>query len=163
MVKSESRDSRQNIRNVIHVIQRCCSNSHHAESTKGMTDDMLNSACAGPLILKMSILSQDDVINWKHFSRYWPFLRGIHRWPVNSPHKGQWRRALIFSLICSWTNNWANNGDTGDLRHHCAHYDVTVMLMDDMPFIWRLSDVESGRLARRSPINFPITAFSAAI
>ena len=35
----------------------------------------------------------DDVIKWKHFPRYWPFVRGIHRSPVNSPHKGQWRRA----------------------------------------------------------------------
>ena len=26
----------------------------------------------------------DDVIKWKHFSRYWPFLRGIHRSRVNS-------------------------------------------------------------------------------
>ena len=42
----------------------------------------------------------DDVIKWKHFPRYWPFVRGIHRPPVNSPHKGQWRRALMFSLIC---------------------------------------------------------------
>ena len=33
----------------------------------------------------------DDVIKWKHFPRYWPFVRGIHRSPVNSPHKGQWR------------------------------------------------------------------------
>ena len=41
----------------------------------------------------------DDVIKWKHFSRYWPFVRGIHRSPVNSPHKGQWRGALMFSLI----------------------------------------------------------------
>ena len=25
----------------------------------------------------------------KHLSpHYWPFVRGIHRWPVNSPHKG---------------------------------------------------------------------------
>ena len=24
----------------------------------------------------------DDVIKWKHFPRYWPFVRGIHRWPV---------------------------------------------------------------------------------
>ena len=40
----------------------------------------------------------DDVITWKHFPHYWPF-RGIHRSPVNSPHKGQWRGALIFSLI----------------------------------------------------------------
>ena len=27
----------------------------------------------------------DDVIKWKHFSRYWPFVRGIHRSLVNSP------------------------------------------------------------------------------
>ena len=30
----------------------------------------------------------DDVIKWKGFPRYWPFVRGIHRWPVNSPPKG---------------------------------------------------------------------------
>ena len=41
-----------------------------------------------------------DVIKWKHFSRYWPFVRGIHRSPVNSLHKGQWREALVFYLIC---------------------------------------------------------------
>ena len=29
----------------------------------------------------------DDVIKWKHFPRYWTFVRGIHRWPVNSPHE----------------------------------------------------------------------------
>ena len=49
------------------------------------------------------VLWRDDVIKWKHFPRYWPFVRGIHRSPVNSPHKGQWRGALIFSLICAWT------------------------------------------------------------
>ena len=37
-----------------------------------------------------------DFIKWKHFPRYWPFERGIHRSLVNSPHKGQWRGALIF-------------------------------------------------------------------
>ena len=42
----------------------------------------------------------DDVIKWKHLPRYWPFVRGIHRPPVNSPIKGQWRGALMFSL--SW-------------------------------------------------------------
>ena len=42
-------------------------------------------------------------------------------------HKGQWRGALIFSLIYAWTSSWAYNGDTGDLRRHCAHYDVIVM------------------------------------
>ena len=69
----------------------------------------------------------DDVIKWKHFPRYWPFVRGIHRSPVNSPHKGQRRGALMFSLICTWINCWVNNGETGDLRRHRAHYDVTVM------------------------------------
>ena len=69
----------------------------------------------------------DDVIKWKHFPRYWPFVRGIHRSPVNLPHKGQLRGALIFSLICTRTNIWVNNRDSGDLRRHCAHYDVTVM------------------------------------
>ena len=34
-------------------------------------------------------LLHDDVIKWKHFPRYWPFVRGINRPPVNSPHKGQ--------------------------------------------------------------------------
>ena len=74
-----------------------------------------------------SRLSHDDVIKWKHFPRYWPFVRGIHRSPVKSPHKGQWRGALMFSLIWVWKNGWVNNGDAGDLRRHRAHYDVSVM------------------------------------
>ena len=41
-------------------------------------------------------ITYDDVIEWKHFRSYSPFVRGIHRWPVNSPHKGQWHRALFF-------------------------------------------------------------------
>ena len=69
----------------------------------------------------------DDVIKWKHFPRNWPFVRGIHRSPVNSPHKGQWRGTLMFSLICVWINNWVNNREAGDLRRYRAHYDVIVM------------------------------------
>ena len=69
----------------------------------------------------------DGVIKWKYFPRYWPFVRGIHRSPVNSPHKGQWNGALIFSLNCVWINSLANNRETGDLRRHHAHYDVIVM------------------------------------
>ena len=64
---------------------------------------------------------------WKHFPRHWPFVQGIHRSPVNSPHKGQWRGALVFSLVCASTNGSANNRDAGDLRRHRIHYDVTVM------------------------------------
>ena len=45
------------------------------------------------------LIPYDDVIKWKHFPHYWPFVRGIHRSPVNSPHKGQWHGALMFTLI----------------------------------------------------------------
>ena len=69
----------------------------------------------------------DDVIKWKHFPRYWPFVRGIHRSPVNSPHKGQWRGALMFTLICARITGWVNNCEAGDLRRNRDHYDVIVM------------------------------------
>ena len=68
--------------------------------------------------------THDDVIKWTHFPRYWPFC---HRSPMNSPHKGQWRGALMFPLICTWINGWVNNREAGDLRRNHVHYDVTVM------------------------------------
>ena len=77
----------------------------------------------------------DDVIKWKHFPRNWPFVWGIHRWPVNSPHKGQWRGALIFSLICAWINGWVNSREAGDLRRHRAHYHVIVMFSASDAFL----------------------------
>ena len=77
--------------------------------------------------IHLSNLTHDDVIKWKYFPRYWPFVRGIHRSPVNSPYKGQWRGALRFSLISVWINGRVNNHEAGDLRHHHAHYDVIVM------------------------------------
>ena len=73
-------------------------------------------------------IRHDVVIKWKHFLSYWPFVWGIHRPPVNSPHKGQWRGALMFSLICARINGGVNNRETSDLRRNRAHYDVTVML-----------------------------------
>ena len=54
-------------------------------------------------------------------------MRGIHRSPVNSPHKGQWRGALMFSLIYVWINGGVNNREAGDLRRYRTHYDVIVM------------------------------------
>ena len=62
-----------------------------------------------------------------NFLRYWPFMRRIHRSPVNSPHKGQWRGALMFSVIFARMNGWVNNRYAGDLRRHQVHYDVIVM------------------------------------
>ena len=76
-----------------------------------------------------SCVPHDDVIKWKHFPRYWPFVRGIHRSPVTSPHKGLWHRALMLSLICVWINGGVNNREAGDLRRHHAHFDVIVMIL----------------------------------
>ena len=72
-------------------------------------------------------LDNDDVIKWNHFPRHRPYVRGLHRSPVNSQHKSQWRWVLMFSLIYAWINAWVNNREFGDLRRYRAHYDVIVM------------------------------------
>ena len=72
----------------------------------------------------------DDVTKWKQFPRYWPFVRGIHRSPVNSPHKGQSRGALMFFDL-RLNNGWVNNGEADDLRRHRVHYDVIVVYSPD--------------------------------
>ena len=68
---------------------------------------------------------------WRHqmeaFSALLAICAGNSPVPVNSPHKGQWRGALMFSLICIWINDWVNNGEAGDLRRYRGHYDVIVM------------------------------------
>ena len=85
------------------------------------------------------MVTHDDIIKWKHFLHYWPFVRGIHRWPVNSPHKGQWLGAFMFSLIFDWINGWVNNYEACDLRHHHAHYDIIVTRA--FIFVARISQV----------------------
>ena len=101
--------------------------SHHV-STGECTGPALEVLTYTELYLEWNITEHDDVITWNHFPRYWPFVRGIHRSPVNSPHKGQWRGALMFSLISVWINGCVNNHEAGDLRRHRAHYDVIVMI-----------------------------------
>ena len=100
-----------------------------------------------PIGFRYKAVWYDDVIKWNHFPRYWPFVRGIHRYPVNFPHKGQWRRALMFSLIYAPINGWVNNGEAGDLRHR-AHFDVNVMKT-----MWRVSTVWSEQNGRHCADN----------
>ena len=62
------------------------------------------------------------------FSALLAICGGIHQSPVNSPHIGQWRGALMFTLrICARINGWVNNREAGDLRRYRHHYDVFVM------------------------------------
>ena len=68
---------------------------------------------------------------WRHqmetFSSSLALCAGNLPVTVSSPHKGQWRGALMFSLICAWINGWVNNREAGDWRRRRAHYDVIVM------------------------------------
>ena len=72
-------------------------------------------------------LIQDDVIKWI-FSASLALCEGNPPAPVEFHYKGQWRRILMFTLICARTNDLANNRNAGELRRHRAHHDVTVML-----------------------------------
>ena len=120
---------------------RCCQMMKHCRSLSQSVSMCITlfylSTCL-PLILSMSLsLSlHDDVIKWKHFPRYWPFVWEIHRSPVNSPHKDQWRGALMLSLIFAWINGWVNNREAGDLRRHRAHSDVIVMIYHIQPTLF---------------------------
>ena len=75
-----------------------------------------------------TLIKHDDVTKWKHFPCYWPFVRGIHRSPVNSPRKVQWHGALMFPLICAWINGWVDNHEVGDRRRYHTYYDFSVMI-----------------------------------
>ena len=102
---------RHNYRNFIKDVHACwavCGDSHAGSFGQ-------NSDCAW----------------WRHqmetFSALPALYAGIHWSPVISPHKGQQRGALMFSLICVWTNGWVNDRNAGDLRRHRAHYGIIVM------------------------------------
>ena len=74
------------------------------------------------------------------FSALLAICAGIHRSPVNSPHKGQWRGALVISMICAWINGWVNNRKAGYLRRNRTHYDVIVMSVSSTFVFWNPSD-----------------------
>ena len=95
-----------------------------------------------------------DVIKWKYFPHYWPFVRGIHRPPVNSPHKGQWPWTSLFSLIGALNKRlskqpwgWWFETPSRSLWRHCN---------DTSPHImhWSLFKVDLVLLAALTPLWF---------
>ena len=106
-------------------------------------------ARSGPMCHGTVQVLHDDVIKWKHFPRHWLFVMGIHRWPVNSPHKGQWRRALMFSLIYASINGWSKQSWGWWIEtqshplwrccndHHCC-YSMS-MILAFKPTVWIFS------------------------
>ena len=101
--------------------------SQHSLNALGNTPETGRYARRLGQVRRRATAPHDDVIKWKHLPCYWSFVRGIHRSPVDSLHKGKRRGALMFSLICAWINGWLHNRGAGDLRRHRDHYDVTVM------------------------------------
>ena len=69
----------------------------------------------------------NDVIKWKHYSPYWPFVRRIHRHRWIPITKASHAELWCFLWSAPWINGWVNNRDAGDLRRHRAHYDVIIM------------------------------------
>ena len=52
----------------------------------------------------------------KYFPRHSPLCEGNPRITDDSPHKGQWCVAMMFSLMCVWTKVCANSRDAGDFN-----------------------------------------------
>ena len=96
-------------------------NKWHAITWNNDDQDLWHSGITSPGWI------HDDFIKWKHFPHYWPFVRGIHWWPVDSPHKGQWRGALMFTW-CVPQQIVEKTVETPVILDTITHYDVTVMI-----------------------------------
>ena len=92
-----------------------------------------------------SVVGHATMARWRHqmetFSASLAICAGNHRSSVNSTHKGQWRGALMFSVICSWINGLVNNREAGDLRRHRPHYDVNATASGATP--WSIPTVRN--------------------
>ena len=76
--------------------------------------------------------------------------------------RGEWRWALMLSLMCAWTIAWANSGDYGDLRHHAAHYDAIVMTWA-LPMIQKIQHLLINKLSSNSLKMLVLTWISISI
>ena len=60
--------------------------------------------------------SHDGALKWKHFPRYWPFVRGIHQWPLDSLHNGSMIRGFDVSFDVSLRKLLNKQLKTGEIR-----------------------------------------------
>ena len=81
------------------------------------------------------------IVSWYLFHRqrdqYW------YEQCMMMSSNGQWRGAMMFSLICVWINGWVNNREAGDFRRCRAHYDVTVLglivvMSHNLKLLWQI-------------------------
>ena len=137
-------DGRDSVSN--HQPRDCLLNRLFRPRSKKTSKLRVTGLCAGNLPgtgefpAQMASNAENVSIWWRHheveaFSTLMDFVRGIHRSPVNSPHKSQWRGAFMFSLICAWIHGSVNNLEAGYFRCHRAH-DVTVTAMWWFSVMW---------------------------
>ena len=85
-------------------------------------------------------MKHDDVIQWKHFPCYWPFVRGIHRSPVNSSDKRQWRGALMVSCPNKRLSNqswgWWFETPSRPLWRHC-NAQHSLQQINTINYLWK--------------------------
>ena len=100
---------------------------HPTQRTQGWRGGILRGGYPGaaPIIAQWNMMTSSN----GNIFRITGHLCGEFTGPrVNSPHKGQWRGDLMYSLICVRISGGINNSEAGDLRRHRAHYDVSVMI-----------------------------------
>ena len=75
--------------------------------------------CLSSNVISTPLVEQhDDVMTWNSFPHYRPFVKGIHRSPVDFLHKDTLMRTFDVSLKLAWTNCWTNSRIADDLRRH---------------------------------------------
>ena len=103
---------------------------------------------------------------WRHqmetFSALLAICAGNSPAPVNSPPKGQWRGALMFSLICARINGWVNSGEACDLRRHRVHYYVIVILSPTEQFEFNITHWNYCKILRIT-INFELSGHLSTV
>ena len=112
--------------------------THRLNNIEASRDKLIQKQQVTQKCIKSTLEVSHMTLSNENFSRYWPFVRGIHRSPMNSPHTGPW-----FLWSTSWINGSANNRETGDLRRHRAHYDVIVMTLINRNFTATMSQNET--------------------
>ena len=82
------------------------------------------------------IVSHYDVIKWKHFPHYRPFVREIHPSPVDPPYKGTVTWIIDISLLSVWTEYWTNTRLTTSSNRHDGHLTSPQWIMFCMTILY---------------------------
>ena len=100
--------------------------------------------------IQISVLinaTHDDVINWEHFPRYWPFVRGTHRSSVNSPQRPVTRSFDVFfdlskQLSIQWWGWWFETLSRPLWRHRNEKYKLVFMISHHCGSCWLITECQ---------------------